>query len=425
MNKGNIGIGPLKRLATGGKRRVLSAYERVFPSRLHNLYAPRPGHNLERGIPTLEPRGRALLAYITFPWRLTPHHPANLMFSNAGIARTIVQVLNDLGFVVDVISFEDRRFRPSRAYDLFIGHGGINFEGIARRLPAEAVKIYFSTGGYWQFHNDQERARFQALCDRRGVALHLDRPINHSEEWANANAHAIIAVGGPAARDTYSKFPHVFNLNNAAYQDTNYDALGKDFVRGRNRFLFFAGWGNVHKGLDLLLEAFSNLGCHLYVCQRLEPDFVRLYRHELEDLANVHCLGPVALRSPQFYELVNTCNFAVLPSCSEGQPGSIVDCMSYGLIPLVSYESNIDTDGFGVTLRDCTTVEIARTVRELSARPVSWQAEMSRRTRDVASSDFSERAFYENMKRAVTSICEQVRGRTNETSVTRCNRPRI
>jgi len=103
--------------------------------------------------------------------------------------------------------------------------------------------------------------------------LPYDRWIQDCEEYANESADGIICLGNIVARDSYSKFPLVINLNNAAYHDTRYERTKKDFNRGRNNFLFFSGSGNVHKGLDLLLEAFSQLPAHLYICQYISPDF--------------------------------------------------------------------------------------------------------------------------------------------------------
>jgi len=352
----------------------------------------------------IEPTKRALVSYITSPFRLSPDDPRNVQFSNIGIARSVVRVLNELGYVVDVIEWIDTRFVPKREYDVFVGHGGCNFEHVVLNLPLHVVKIYFSTGVYWQEFNRREEERFQWLEERRGVRLPYDRWIQHSEEFANWSPDGIICLGNQFARDSYSKFPFVINLNNAACHDDRYDRTRKDFASGRDKFLFFSGGGNVHKGLDLLLEAFVQVEAHLYICQHIEPGFHDIYRHELEDFPNIHSIGPVPLRSPKFYELVDTCNFVILPSCAEGQPGSVVDCMHQGLIPVVSRESNIETSDYGVTLANCSIDEIIRVVSDLSQRPPEWCEQMSRRTRKIALADFSEVAFLRNMKYAIQNI---------------------
>ncbi len=369
---------------------------KTHPAPIFNIWAPHGN--------ITKPTKRALLSYITMPLRLSVDDPRNAQFSNIGIAQSIVRVLNELGYIVDVVEWNDTKFVPRRKYDLFIGHGGHNLGRIARHLSPQVVKIYFSTGLYWKEHNRLEEERFRRLEERRGVQLPYDRWISYDEEYANQSADGIICLGNQVAKMSYSKFPLVINLNNAAYNDERYDRVKKDFASGRTKFLFFSGGGNVHKGLDVLLEAFVQTDAHLYICQDIRSDFYEVYRHELEDFPNVHLVGTIPMRSQQFYELVDTCNFAIYPSCAEGQPGSVVECIHQGVIPIVSRETNIDTNSYGITLNSCSIEEIVEVIRDLSQRPAEWHEEMSRRTRKAALARFSEAAFLRNMKAAIECI---------------------
>lgn len=360
-----------------------------------------PVYNLGAGQLSGRPK-KALLSYITQPFRLPPNHPGNIRFSNNGIARGIVRALNELGYAVDVAEWQDRKFRPVNAYDVFIGHGGCNFESVSRFLPVSIPRIYFSTGSYWRFANDRAELRLKALEQRRGVKLLPERLNSKAEEWANEQADAIICLGNRHVRETYSRFPNVYYLNNAAYPDAR-QLVPRDFSAARRNFLFFAGLGNVHKGLDLLLEAFSRSKAHLYVCQEIGRKFGAVYSRELRDCPNIHLAGATEMRSPQFYRLIDKCAFAIHPSCAEGQPGSVLECMLHGLIPVLSRESNIDTDDYGVTLKDCSVEEILRTVNDLAGRPPEWCAEMSRKA-GMAVARFSEAAFVRNMKEILWAI---------------------
>lgn len=371
-----------------------------FPSRLYDqtlIYSDGTAPESTR---------RALLAYITHPFTMKANDPASFRFSNIGLARAIRAVLQSLGYVVDIVNYDDARFRPRIGYDLFIGHGGINFEQIAWHLDPSCITICFSTGSYWKLHNERAQIRADDLCRRRRVSIAPDRLITHSEEWANANADGIIALGNSRVRQSYARFPRVTNLNNAVCHDRLFDPARKDLANGRTRFLFFAGSGNVHKGLDLLLEAFSGIKPHLYICQALSPVFTNAYRRELSTSPNIHYIGPVTIRNRRFYELVSLCNFVILPSCSEGQPGSVLDCMHYGLIPIVSKESNIDTDDFGVTLKNCSIEEIKEVVQELSSRPQAWQEEVSARSQMATLDCFSPETFRENFAQAIVALSE-------------------
>jgi glycosyltransferase involved in cell wall biosynthesis len=351
-----------------------------------------------------QPTKRALVSYITIPFRIPANDPINIQFSNIGIAHSIVQVLNELGYIVDIIEWNDTKFIPRKHYDLFIGHGGCNWERLVPNLSPEVVKIYFSTGLYWKEHNRREEERFNWLVKRRGVRLPYDRWIHYDEEYANQCADGIICLGNQVAKESYSKFPHVINLNNAAYHDARYEQVKKDFASGRNKFLFFSGGGNIHKGLDLLLEAFTRVDSHLYICQEIRPDFYDAYRNELEHFPNIHLIGIVPIRSQQFYRVVDICNFVISLSCSEGSQGAIVECMHQGLIPVVSRESTVDTADYGVTLSSCSITEIIKVVQDLSRRTTEWCEQMSQRTRKAALTDFSAAGFLQSMKTAIECI---------------------
>lgn len=354
----------------------------------------------------------ALLSYITYPFRLPSGDPRLKEFSNVGIARSIVRVLREMGYKVDVIEWTDNSWSPTRLYDLFIGHGGCNFQRIAHLLPSRTVKIYFSTGRYWREHNDLEEARFRDLERRRGIRLSRDRRIEFSEEEANTLANGIICLGNGDVADSYRKFPLVISLNSAAVFDPRPDFVHKDFYEARRHFLFFAGPGNVHKGLDLVLEAFAGSDAELHICQVIKPDFRAAYRRELQDLPNIHLHGPVLFRGEKHYELVDRCAFAISASCSEGSPGAMIECIHQGLIPVVSRHTGIDVSDFGIVLEPCTIQGIRDIIHSLRQRPPEWCAEMSARARAAALRDFSEATFLKNLRMAIERITEYAHART-------------
>jgi hypothetical protein len=347
---------------------------------------------------------RALLAYITHPFSITRRNPLNDQFSNVGIAKSLVRVLSELGYLVDVVQYDDTSFVPRTHYDVFIGHLGTNFQRISEELDPDTVRVYFASTAYWRYHNEQEYGRLAALEQRKGTRLPPDLGLDPGEEWALANSDGIVCMGNHATRETFGRFPVVHNIHNASYKDTHFDHLARSFPAAARSFLFFAGGGNVHKGLDLLLDAFWQLEEDLYVCTRLDPAFAGLYRRELKDCANIHAVGWVDMRTPLFYKIVDQCAYTILPSCSEGSPGSVVECMNQGMIPIVSRSSGIDTCDFGITLEECSVEKIIETVSDLSRRPVDWVSEMSLRARHAAVTTYTESLFQQAVKRAISSV---------------------
>ncbi|MBN1106649.1 MAG: glycosyltransferase [Deltaproteobacteria bacterium] len=351
-----------------------------------------------------EPLKRALLSYLVTPLLPPSALRDRTAFSNLGLAQQIPRALNELGYVVDIIRYDALDLRVSGRYDLFLGHGGINFEQISRQLSQDTKRIYFSTGVYWKEMNIRLAGRLYDLALRRGHLLHPDRKIEWSEEFATRTADGIICLGSQATVNTYAGFPLVLAINNATYPVTWPGWRAKDYDLGRDHFLFFSGPGNVHKGLDLLLEAFCGTKLHLHICQGIDPLFAGAYHHELTDFPNIHLYGHLPMRSRQFESLVDRCNWVISATCAEGQPGSVIECMGYGLIPILPESASLDIAEFGLQLNDCHVNTIQCAILEASKLSVSKCRERSRMAMDKVSAEYSPDHFIASFKSRVQRI---------------------
>jgi glycosyltransferase involved in cell wall biosynthesis len=352
-------------------------------------------------------RRKALVSFLVDPLYHQQKGVKFVKYSNEGIAAALVKVIRSLGYRVEVINWNDTSFAPNNQYDLVLIHGGANLKNLEPAIGNKTKVIYFATGCYWQFHNSAEKKRFRDFKKRHGVELPLDRYIGSSEEEANSKADGIICLGNSFTRSTFSKFKNVYNLNIGSYYDDHYENSSKDITSGRKNFLFFSGDGNVHKGLDLLLDIFSKQkDKHLYICTHLDEEFEEYYKDILYKSDNIHYMGYVIIKSEKYYELMDKCDFVVLPSCSEGSPGSVVDCMQHGLIPLVSHESGLDVKGYGRVLKTSSLTNLEKAINELSSAAESDLLVMSRNARRAALEDFSPAAFESNLKRYIKQIAE-------------------
>lgn len=349
---------------------------------------------------------RALLAYIAHPMAIPPNDRRYLRHINIFHTQQIVRTLNDMGYAVDVISYRDQAFEPACGYDLFIGHGGINFPRLARLLPPVIPKILLTTGCYWKFHNQAESQRFVALEQRRSVKLELDRPVGSQEEIALALADGIIGIGNKHTHQTYPDGLPLYMLDGTTLADIHYDWHPKDYAAGQNHFAFFASGGNVHKGLDLLLEAFTGLEQHLWVAAPLSPEFERVYRHELNELPNIHRIGWTQPRSSAYYHLAHTCNWCILPSCSEGQAQSVIEMMNQGLMPVVSKAAGVDIDGFGFLLEPTSIKNIRQVVSKCAALPQAEVVKRSGQARDQAITRYAPSQFSRNFAGLLSAILQ-------------------
>ncbi len=351
------------------------------------------------------PSKRALLSYLP---NFVIDEAAGLktsQFSNVGLALTLPKVLNNLGYSVDIVSWDDTTFKPNKKYDLFIGHGAKNFELLHNLMQPKPLTIYFSTGSYWRFHNEQEDMRLAGFKKRHHVELPRDRYIYESEELANKAADAIICLGNEDAKQTYLGFPAVYSLPIACYPEVR--PLPEMTAERRQSFIFFSGGGNIHKGLDLVLDAFEGSQNELYICSILDPEFETYYKDLLYHSPNIHYVGLVEPRSQQFYEVMDKCAFTILPSCSEGSPGSVVECMQQGLVPIVSNEAHIDVADFGITLNKTNVETIKAAVEKSSEIPIADLRLRSKKSRRSAQ-NYSIEKFESNLEAIFTKISAEV-----------------
>ena len=152
------------------------------------------------------PAKRALLSYLVHPLLPPPALREKAQFSNRGIAQELARALNELGYTVDVVDYENQRWLPRERYDLFVGHGGVNFQSLSQYLKAGAPKIYFSTGVYWRELNTRAAFRIYQLALRRGHLVAPERYVAADEEWANRAADGIICLGNAETAATYAQF---------------------------------------------------------------------------------------------------------------------------------------------------------------------------------------------------------------------------
>ena len=354
----------------------------------------------------VKPHRRALLSYIVQPLLPPARFRDRVLFSPFGIAQEIPRALNEMGYSVDIVNFNNKRWQPRGSYDLFIGHGALNFERLAAALPRDTKKIYFATGLYWKEGNRREAERLYDLAMRTGWLLPPERCVSLDEDRANSLADGIVQLGNARAGETYAAFGNPHGINNASYPAAWDGWRTKDYAAGSQHFLFYEGPGNVHKGLDRILEAFAALPLHLHVCQHIQPPFGRVYRRLLSGAPNIHVYQFIRQRSAQFYDLARRCNWALSATCGEGQPGSIVEMMAHGLIPILPETANIDLGAWGIPLPGCSALQIAETCSAASAIPAAECQSMAGQVIEETRARYSVEHFRRSFQNAVRNIAE-------------------
>lgn len=325
--------------------------------------------------------GTALLSYLVSPFtdgRLPASH------TNHWECHRIALTLADAGYAVDVIDWRNERFVPRRAYDVVIDIHS-NLERLAPHLGEGCVRVLHATGAHWLFQNHAELSRLMALRARRGVVLAPRRLAAPS--MAIEHATRATVLGNAFTRAT---FEHAGKPLHAVPLSTTAEfawPASRDYGARRRSFIWLGGNGLVHKGLDLVLEAFAKMpDLTLYVCGPVaeEGDFVRAYHQELYATPNIKTLGWVDTASVDFQALLATCLGFVYPSCSEATSGAAVLAMHGALVPVVTAACGADVDDFGVVLERVSVDELQSAVRSVADLPAVELQQRARAAWDFA-----------------------------------------
>ena len=358
-------------------------------------------------------RGRVLLSYILEPF-LLPKEDENgepeLPYSHTHFWETwtIADTWRRHGFAVDVVSWQNRAWMPREHYDVVIDVR-CNLDRWAPVLPDETLKIFHADTAHYSFHNAAQLARVEDLNTRRGSSVSPHKLVE--ENRGPELADVITVLGNEFTQETFAGFGKPIHHVPVSVPRTYDWPEGKDFEAARNHFLWFGSGGLVHKGLDLVLEAFAGLpDLHLTICgpMRGEPDFEREFWTELYATPNIHVHGWIDVASEDFLDLARRVGGLVYPSCSEGGGSSVYTCMHAGIVPVINREVSVDLDpSFSLELSDVSVEGLRETLLEFAGFPASELDVMSKAAWLFARQNHTKRRFQERYDALASQLVEK------------------
>lgn len=359
--------------------------------------------------PKNDPLGTVLLSWYIAPFLLKEGDPTFTTHPKYWDCTQVARTFLDLGYAVDAIDSDNQTFMPTKPYAMFVGHRS-NFDRLAESLPRGCFKIAYLDTAHWVFNNHATLQRQSELQLRKGVVIRdSHRLVGH--DLTIEHADCAILYGNQFTLDTY-RYAHttLFQISRSTATLLPWSEH-KTFDACRRNFLWLGGHGFVHKGLDVVLEAFAGMPeHHLYVCGPLEKEkeFVKVFYKELYQTPNIHPLGWVDVNSQEFVELAGKCVGIVFPSCSEGQASSVITAMHAGLIPIVSHQSGINVDDFGIVLTDHHISTIQETVRRVSNLSTDHLYQMAKQAWECARTTYTREHFAMECKNIVLRIMKTI-----------------
>ncbi len=352
-------------------------------------------------------RGNVLVSYITLPYLNKSEKTINV-HTNRWESMNMVQTFVEQDYAVDLIDISNTAFVPKKKYDFFIDNYH-NMERLAPLLGATCIKIFHATTAHWKFNNEAEQKRFDDLYARRGVRLNVDRvlPPNRAVEFCDEAT----LLGNHFTANTYAFANKKITRIPISTTHTYPSPEKKDFETARKNFVWFGGAGVIHKGLDLVIEAFAQMPEYkLTICGKIqgEKDFLKVYERELK-LPNIKIAGFMDPGSEEFKKICEDSIALVYPSCSEGQSGAVILTMHAGLIPIVSYESGVSVDGFGTILEQNTIEEIIIEVKRLGTTSTQELQTRAIKTWQNARANYTRERFAEEYRAFVDMLLTKYR----------------
>jgi glycosyltransferase involved in cell wall biosynthesis len=318
-------------------------------------------------------------------------------WQNFQISRTFL----DLGFEVEVFHFEDPKYTPSAACDVIIDIMS-NLGRLADGQQIDPVKILYPTFAHWTVHNMRSYQRHRAIAERRGVAIAPKRLVAPNDSVERADH--ILCKGGEFGRSTYAYTETPVQAVAQIHPHAISEFLARKPDQCRKRFIWIGGSSAVHKGLDLVLEAFSQLpefGLTVIGNVPEERPFCSAYRKELFEAENISVAGWVDTLSPRFRDICENAIGIIAPSATELGCGSVIAGMMNGLIPIVSEGADIDVSGFGVELGEDTVRCVRNAVVSLAESPAVDLAAFSEAARDASLERYGQERFLKTFRAAI------------------------
>ena len=306
----------------------------------------------------------------------------------------LIRQLIEKGFIVDCIySRSGHLVKDGSPYDLFVDEQG-HLDHWKQQRPTSKVWFY-AVACHWLYWNNAEYQRLAWLYQRRGIPLTPVRQLNVLPDIAKVDIATY--KGNNFTRDTFGQHKGKLEKLYCAPTMTQDKFPERDWGRAKKRFVFFGSTGWVHRGLDLVIEAFIGLDdLELLICGS-DQGFQAIYGSEVEQQQNIRYLGFINPQSNDFQELMQTSCGVVYPSSAEGNSGSIRQCLHFGLIPIITEIVGMDIHDIWPALPNHNDQAIITAIqaqcREISNLSDAHLAERSRHFWEFSRQHYTREAY--------------------------------
>ncbi|DAB27286.1 MAG: hypothetical protein A2513_03300 [Sulfurimonas sp. RIFOXYD12_FULL_33_39] len=350
----------------------------------------------------------ALVSHMTIPFIKN-----SMSHTNFFEAQSLVKILFELNYNVDIIHYDNSKSVDLSKYDLILGFGDIFRKYFEYPYMYKAKTIHYATGMHVCHQNQATLKRVKDVYEKKGIWLAKSaRFVEKTWSHQTVLVDAIIALGNDVCANSYKKYydGKVYSVAVPFYKTKEGEKIvmqrGKDASRN---FLWFGSSGLVHKGLDLLLEYFSkNSDLTLHICAALEnePEFVNAYKNELHNSKNIITHGFVDIKDKLFEDILKSCSFVIFPSCSEGGAASVITAIGNGgLIPIITRETAISS-GYEVWIDSFDYSGVDKAIKEAVALSDEEILYLQSKNLEYVLNNHSQKNYYNMLKESIAECMD-------------------
>ncbi len=316
---------------------------------------------------------------------------------------SIAKVLADTGYCIDIIGCNDTKalsHLEAKKYDLLFGFGEAFFQ-LTQKHP-DAMSILYMTEHHPEFADREEKKRIAYFHERHKKKARIVRSGNfYKQHYFNQLYTHVITMSEiePFLED----YKRPFTIFPTGVVNDNFVFKQKDHMTTRKHFFWLGSYGAVHKGLDLLLDVFENRDdIVLHIAGLSEEDEKLLNPKKKKNIIN-H--GYINIKTNTFLEVVQTCSFVILPSCSEGFSTAITTGMLHGMIPVVMKDTGFNRlDENVILLEDYKISYLDEKLTEIISSKPNDLENFSENVYEFAKANFLPDSFEISFKKILNKV---------------------
>jgi glycosyltransferase involved in cell wall biosynthesis len=264
----------------------------------------------------------------------------------------LVHLLVENGYVIDFRSSYKKNLKVDWSkYDLIIDEANNLMNAPENK---NQIKVFYSTGLAYNFHNNAELYRVNAFYERTGI---LTNPHRYLEPlFSDHFADYILYKGNDEWMKLYSDKPKRHPINTSVTHESDIT-----INEGACDFVWIGSIGAIHKGLDLVVEAFKQLPqykLHIFGNISGEIKFFPWLQNQMKQYPNIRYHGYADFTTQYFEGVIKTCVGHVFPSCSENGATTVAQTSFWGLIPITTPTTNSRSQHLGYVINSAIDREI-------------------------------------------------------------------